>query len=109
MGRAIGEVLAFGAGVALSPLAIIAVVLMLAAPHGRTRAAAFLAGWIVGLGVVGTVVLLVADAADADDGGRRRPGSASLKLRARRAAARSSPRGSCAGAVATRKASFPAG
>jgi hypothetical protein len=35
MGQAIGQVLAFGIGVTLSPVPIIAVVLMLATPKGR--------------------------------------------------------------------------
>jgi threonine/homoserine/homoserine lactone efflux protein len=59
MGQAIGQVLAFGVGVALSPVPIIAVVLMLATPKGRVNGPAFLAGWILGLAVVGTIVLLV--------------------------------------------------
>ena len=69
MGHAIGEVLALGIGVALSPLAIIAVVLMLAAPRGRSSALAFLAAWVLALAGVGTAALLVADVADADSGG----------------------------------------
>ena len=69
MGEAIGEVLALGIGVALSPLAIIAVVLMLAAPRGRSSALAFLAAWVLALAGVGTAALLVADVADVDSGG----------------------------------------
>ena len=69
MGQAIGQVLSFGVGVALSPLPIVAVVLMLATPRGRTNGPAFLLGWLVGLVVVGTVVLLVASGASASDGG----------------------------------------
>jgi hypothetical protein len=57
MGQAVGQVLSFGVGVALSPVPIIAVVLMLATPRGRVNGPAFLAGWVVGLTVVGTVVL----------------------------------------------------
>ena len=37
MGQAIGQVLSFGVGVALSPVPIIAVVLMLATPKGRVN------------------------------------------------------------------------
>ena len=69
MGQAIGQVLAFGVGVSLSPLAIIAVVLMLAGPKGRVNGLAFLAGWVLGLAVVGTLVLIAADGADASDNG----------------------------------------
>src|SRR4051794_4149645 len=42
---------------------------MLATPRGRVNGPAFLAGWVVGLAVVGTVVLLIASGADASDAG----------------------------------------
>jgi threonine/homoserine/homoserine lactone efflux protein len=69
MGQAIGQVLSFGVGVALSPLPIIAVVLMLATPKGRTNGPAFLVGWIAGIAVLGTIVLLVAGGASASKHG----------------------------------------
>jgi len=69
MGQAIGETLSFGVGVALSPLPIIIVVLMLGAPAGRAPALAFLAGWMIGLAVVGTAVLLIAGAEEASQAG----------------------------------------
>ena len=73
MGQAIGQVLSFGIGVALSPVPIIAVVLMLATPQGRGNGLAFLAGWIVGLAAVGTVILLISsDASASSTAGRRR-------------------------------------
>jgi threonine/homoserine/homoserine lactone efflux protein len=65
MGQAIGQVLTYGVGVALSPVPIIAVVLMLATPKGRLNGPAFLAGWIVGIAVLGTIVLLAASGASA--------------------------------------------
>jgi threonine/homoserine/homoserine lactone efflux protein len=69
MGQAIGQTLSFGIGVALSPLPIILVVLMLGAPKGLATALAFLAGWMVGLAVVGTLVLLVESGAEASEAG----------------------------------------
>jgi threonine/homoserine/homoserine lactone efflux protein len=69
MGQAIGQVLSFGIGVALSPVPIIAVVLMLATPKGRVNGPAFLAGWIVGLAAVGTIVLLISSGASASSDG----------------------------------------
>jgi Sap, sulfolipid-1-addressing protein len=69
MGQAIGEVLAFGVGVALSPLAIVAVVVMLVSGDGGRPAWAFAGAWVLSLGVVSTVVLLVADGADASTNG----------------------------------------
>src|SRR4051812_17962707 len=70
MNDAIGQVLSFGVGVALSPLPIIAVVLMLATPRARSNGPAFLLGWLAGLALVGTVVLVVSGGAGAtsDDG-----------------------------------------
>jgi threonine/homoserine/homoserine lactone efflux protein len=67
VGEAIGQVLSLGVGVALSPVPIIAVVLMLATPRGGSDGAAFLLGWVVGLGAVGTIILLVSSGADASD------------------------------------------
>ena len=69
MGAAIGQVLSLGVGVALSPVPIIAVVLMLGTPRARANGPAFVLGWVVGLAVVGTIVLLAASDASASDGG----------------------------------------
>lgn len=71
MGEAIGEVLPLAIGIALSPLPVVAVILMLLTPQARSNGPAFLAGWIGGLLVVGGVVLALSDAADAasDEGG----------------------------------------
>jgi threonine/homoserine/homoserine lactone efflux protein len=69
MGAAIGQVLSFGVGVALSPVPIIAVVLMLGTPRARVNGPVFLLGWIVGLTVVGVIVLLVSSGANASEQG----------------------------------------
>jgi threonine/homoserine/homoserine lactone efflux protein len=60
-------VLSLGVGVALSPVPIIAVVLMLGSRRGRVNGPAFVLGWVVGLAVVGTIVLVVAGGADANE------------------------------------------
>jgi threonine/homoserine/homoserine lactone efflux protein len=65
VGQAIGQVLTYGVGVALSPIPIIAVVLMLGTRLARSNGPAFVCGWVAGLAVVGTIVLLVAGGADA--------------------------------------------
>jgi threonine/homoserine/homoserine lactone efflux protein len=67
MADAIGQVLSLAVGVAISPVPIIAVVLMLATPRGRVNGPAFLAGWLLGLAVVGTIVLVASDGAGATD------------------------------------------
>ena len=69
MGQAIGQCLSFGVGVAISPVPIIAVVLMLATSRGRINGPAFLLGWVAGLAILGTVVLLVSSGADASSRG----------------------------------------
>jgi hypothetical protein len=60
MGGAIGQTFATAVGVALSPVPIIAVILMLITPRARTNGPAFIVGWLAGLAVVGAVVLAVA-------------------------------------------------
>ena len=67
MTETIGQILALGVGVALSPVPIIAVVLMLGTPRARVNGPAFVAGWIVGLAVVGAIVLVVSGAAGANE------------------------------------------
>ncbi|ROR43708.1 GAP family protein [Kitasatospora cineracea] len=57
MGDAIGQMLASAVGIAISPLPLIAVILMLATPHGRSNGIAFTAGWVVALGAVTAVVV----------------------------------------------------
>jgi threonine/homoserine/homoserine lactone efflux protein len=64
MGEAIGQVLPLAIGVALSPVPIIAVVLMLVTERARVNGPAFVVGWLLGLGIVGTIVLLGSGPAD---------------------------------------------
>ena len=64
MGPAIGEMLPLAIGIAISPVPIIAIILMLITPRARDNGLAFLGGWALGLAVVGGVVLIVADATD---------------------------------------------
>jgi threonine/homoserine/homoserine lactone efflux protein len=67
MAEAIGQVLSLGVGVALSPVPIIAVVLMLGTRRGRVNGPAFVLGWVIGLAVVGAIVLAVAGGAGANE------------------------------------------
>ena len=70
MGEAIGQVLSFAVGVGLSPVPIIAVVLILGTPRARANGPAFLVGWVFGLSALGTIVLLAAGGGDASEGGQ---------------------------------------
>jgi hypothetical protein len=69
MGEAIGQMLPSAVGVAISPLPIVALVLMLVTARGRVNRPAFLVGWWVGIAIVGTIVLAVAKAPGATDEG----------------------------------------
>jgi threonine/homoserine/homoserine lactone efflux protein len=80
VGEAVGQVLSFGVGVSLSPIPIVGVVLMLGTPRARANGLAFLAGWIGGLLVVGTVVLLLSSGASASEQGQPADWVNSLKL-----------------------------
>lgn len=69
MGQAIGGSLAFAVGIALSPIPIIAVVLMLTSAKARVNGPLFVLGWLVGLGIVGAIVLAAAGPAGAGKSG----------------------------------------
>src|SRR5262249_18880527 len=67
LAQAIGNLLPSAVGVALSPLPIVAVILMLETPKARANGPAFAFGWVVGLVLVSVIVLLVAGGADDPD------------------------------------------
>ena len=69
LGQAIGDLLPTAVGVALSPIPIVAVVLMLGTPKARSNGPAFAIGWVAGLVIVSVIVLLVAGDADQADSG----------------------------------------
>ncbi len=59
MGAAIGEILGMAVGVAISPVPVIAVILMLFSSRATANSLSFLAGWLIGLATVGLVVLAI--------------------------------------------------
>lgn len=65
MGEAISAVLTFAVGVAISPVPIIAVILMLFSARARVNGPAFLVGWVLALAVVCAVGYSIADGANA--------------------------------------------
>lgn len=69
MGTAIKDILPLAIGVALSPLPIVAVILMLFSKKARSTSLSFLLGWFLGITVVATVVVFVADPAQQATGG----------------------------------------
>jgi threonine/homoserine/homoserine lactone efflux protein len=80
MGAAIGDILGLAAGVAVSPLPIVAMILVLATPRGRANGSLFGLGWLAGLSILGAVVLLLAGPAGASDEGEPAAWTGWLKL-----------------------------
>ncbi|MFC4055801.1 GAP family protein [Actinomadura syzygii] len=62
MGEVIGDLLPLAVGVAISPIPIIAVILMLLAPRARDAGLGFLGGWVAGIVVATTVLVVIANA-----------------------------------------------
>jgi len=67
LSQTIGDLLPAAAAVALSPIPIIAIVLVLDSARARLNGPAFALGWVAGLTVVSVVVLLVASGASDPD------------------------------------------
>jgi hypothetical protein len=59
LGHAVGEVLGLAAGVAVSPLPIVAIILLLATGRGRLNGTLFAVGWLLGLALLGAIMLAV--------------------------------------------------
>lgn len=54
-------------GIAISPLPLIALILMLVTPNGRTNGIAFAAGWIAALGLATAALVLLGSGASTGD------------------------------------------
>src|SRR5262245_47261621 len=80
MGQAIGELLPFAVGVALSPTPIVAMILMLITPKARVNGIVFVLGWITGVAVAGLILLALADPTGASDDGEPAEWTYWLKL-----------------------------
>ena len=58
-GLALSDLLPAAVGIALSPLPVVAVILMLFSARAKTNGISFVAGWVAGLLVVGGAILLL--------------------------------------------------
>ncbi len=67
MGSAIGQVLPLAIGVAISPVPVIALILMLFSKSAKKNSLTFAFGWILGLTLVGAIVLALG--LESDSGG----------------------------------------
>jgi len=59
MGHAVGDVLGLAAAVAVSPLPIVAIILLLATPRGRRSGPLFILAWVLGLAALGAIMLAI--------------------------------------------------
>jgi hypothetical protein len=70
MGRAIGQILPLAVGAAISPVPIIASVLLLMTPRALATGTAYVVGWLLGLIALGAIILLIAQPAGASSNGK---------------------------------------
>jgi len=73
MAAVIGEILPLALGIAISPIPIIAAILMLLSPKARVTSVGFLLGWVIGIVVATTVFTLLASSIPADDPDASKP------------------------------------
>ena len=69
MGSTISELLPLAIGIALSPVAIIAQILMLFGKRARSNGPAFMLGWVLALAILGSIMLVAADTGELGGGG----------------------------------------
>jgi threonine/homoserine/homoserine lactone efflux protein len=67
MGAVIGDILTLALGVAISPIPIIAAILMLLSPKARVTGTGFLVGWVLGIVVAVTVFTLLSSILPAEE------------------------------------------
>ncbi len=80
MGSAIGDTLPLAVGVAVSPLPIVAIILMLFSKRAKSNGLAFVLGWMLGIVVVGGIVLALGNAANISSGGESGMTTSVLRL-----------------------------
>ena len=69
MSSVLGELLPLAVGVAVSPVPIIAVILVLLAPRAGSTSLTFAAGWVIGIAAAAVLFVLISGAAPTDDDG----------------------------------------
>lgn len=80
MGQAIGESITFAVVIALSPVPIVAIVLLLLSRRAGANSIAFVTGWVVGLATALAVVILVSGSIGTGTDTSPRTGTSALKL-----------------------------
>lgn len=80
MGPAIGEILPLALGIAISPVPIIAAILMLLSPKARVTSVGFLLGWIIGIVIAVSVFTLLASVLPEEDPDASKPIKAVIQI-----------------------------
>ncbi|HEY1485251.1 MAG TPA: GAP family protein [Micromonosporaceae bacterium] len=80
MGTVIGDILPLALGVAISPMPIIAVILMLLSARAGPASTAFLVGWIAGIVIAATIITILAEVAGLSNSGNGSTAGAIIKL-----------------------------
>jgi len=80
MGGVVGDILPLALGIAISPIPIIAAILMLLSPKARSTSIGFLGGWIVGIVVAVTAFTLLSSLLPGEDSDASKPVQGVIKL-----------------------------
>ncbi|MEI8412296.1 MULTISPECIES: GAP family protein [unclassified Kribbella] len=80
MGDVIGEILPLALVVAISPIPIIAAILMLLSPNAKTTGVGFLVGWIAGVVIAVTAFTVLSALLPEDDSDTSKPIQGTIKL-----------------------------
>jgi threonine/homoserine/homoserine lactone efflux protein len=80
MGSAIGDTLPLALGIAISPVPIIAAILMLLSPRARGTSVGFLLGWLVGIVVAVVVFTLLSGLLPENDPNASKPIAGTIKI-----------------------------
>jgi threonine/homoserine/homoserine lactone efflux protein len=80
MGGVIGEILPLALGVAISPIPIIAAILMLLSPKAKGTSVGFLVGWIAGIVVASVAFTLLSAVLPGNDADASNPVQGTMKL-----------------------------
>ena len=80
MGSVIGDILPLALGIAISPIPIIAAILMLLSPKAKATSVGFLIGWVVGIVVAVVVFTVLASIIPASDPSQSKPISGVIKI-----------------------------
>lgn len=80
MGTVIGEILPLALGIAISPIPIIAAILMLLSPKAKAVSVGFLVGWVVGIIAAVAVFTLLSGLIPEEDPAASKPIAGTIKI-----------------------------